>query len=388
MKFAKFSGINNVLASERLDSKSLTVARNVDFDLTGAAWRRQGYALANPLCHRNLWQGRGFLLATTDAQGLVALQGAARADVYPAIGPERVWYTNLPTGETLFSNGLVQGLTSGGVAKPLGVKPPEGRGAFTSVPGSLFPGKYQWHLTHVRLSDSLESGTTFGGSADVTEGGILLTGLPVREGHVTNIYLTGADGDTPFFAATAAGPACSFVGENSTLTLPCRTAQLTPLPTGTVSAFWRGRVLVAAGRVLAASRPNQYSLHDPRRDIKQLESPITMIQPVEAGVFVGTETELAFLRGTDFDSLVYTRVCEGRVALGSGVRVPGYKLQRGDGVGSGEAMLCIAAGSIVSGFDDGSTNFITDGRYHTDVLEVHATYREVRGVPQYVAVPA
>lgn len=388
MKFTKYSGINNVLASERLDGKALTAARNIDFDLTGAAWRRQGYTLSSPSCHRNLWQGRGFLLATTDGDGLVAVQGVTRTVVHPTLGPERVWYTNLPTGATVFSNGLVAGMTSGGPAEDLGVKPPQGSGAFMSIPGALFPGKYQWHLTHTRTSDGLESGTTFGGSADVSEGGLLLTGLPAREGHTTNVYLTGADGDMPLFAGVAAGPAFSFVGQNSAPTLPCRTAQLVPLPVGTLSGFWRGRVLMAAGRFLAASRPNQYGLHDPRRDVKQFSAPITMIQPVAGGIFVGTEAELAFLRGPDFDSLTYTLITEGRVALGSGVRVPGQKLRKGDGVADGDAMLCIAAGSIVAGFEDGSTDFITDGRYHTDVQEVHATYREVRGVPQYVAVPA
>ena len=78
---------------------------------------------------------------------------------------------------------------------------------------------------------------------------------------------------------------------------------------------------------------------------------------------------------------------DGPVVLGSGVAVRGELVQRGDGIGSGAAMLCIAGHGIVAGFSDGGIARMTEGRYATDVTEVAATFRMVGGAPQYLAVP-
>ena len=169
--------------------------------------------------------------------------------------------------------------------------------------------------------------------------------------------------------------------------LPCRTDNLRPAPAGTVTAFWRGRVLVAVGPVLYASKTNGWESFDFRRDFKQFSAPITLIQPVDGGVFVGTEQELAFLSGTEFDKLAYVRVLDGPTVLGSGVAVRGELVQRGQGTGQGAAMLCIAGRGIVAGFSDGGIARMTEGRYATDVTEVAATFRMVGGTPQYLAVP-
>jgi len=50
-------------------------------------------------------------------------------------------------------------------------------------------------------------------------------------------------------------------------------------------------------------------------------------------------------------------------------------------------MLCIAGGEIVAGFAGGQTTSLTANRYRCDAREVSATFREVDGVPQYLAVP-
>lgn len=73
--------------------------------------------------------------------------------------------------------------------------------------------------------------------------------------------------------------------------------------------------------------------------------------------------------------------------LGSGVAVRGDKVKFGDGVGSGVAMLCIAGGEIVAGFNQGQTTSLTANRYKTTVQEVCATFREVDSIPQYLAIP-
>jgi hypothetical protein len=239
----------------------------------------------------------------------------------------------------------------------------------------------------VRLADGLESGPIYSNPTPVPDGGVLLQGLPMLDGHKINVYLTSHNGEQAYLAGSTFTSSFSYLGKNDALVLPCRTDNLRPAPAGTVTAFWRGRVLVAAGPVLWASKTNAWELCDMRRDFKQFSGDITLVQPVDGGVFVGTTKELAFLSGVEFDKLAYTRVLEGPVVLGSGVAVRGELVQRGQGTGQGAAMVCIAARGLVAGFSDGGIARMTEGRYATDVTEVAATFRMVKGAPQYLAVP-
>ena len=388
LTFKRFSGINNVLAAHRLPDDALTVATDVDIGLTGELTRRAGYAEALDTCHKNLHQARGFLLATVDGGDLVSIRPAGtRTMLSPSLGPDRVWYCDLPDGRTTFSNGLINGITDGATATTWGVPVPDSLGALTAVAGVLHPGDYQYQLTYVRLSDGLESGPIYSNPTPVPDGGVLLQGLPMLDGHKINVYLTSHNGEQAYLAGSTFTSSFSYLGKNDALVLPCRTDNLRPAPAGTVTAFWRGRVLVAVGPVLYASKTNAWESFDFRRDFKQFSAPITLIQSVDGGVFVGTEQELAFLAGAEFDKLAYVRVLEGPTVLGSGVAVRGELVQRGQGTGQGAAMVCIAGRGIVAGFSDGGIVRMTEGRYATDVTEVVATFRMVGGAPQYLAVP-
>ena len=388
LTFKSFTGINNVVPSHRLKQTELAVATNVDIGLTGELKRRSGYSSVLAACHKNLWQADGFMLATVEGNDLKAfVPGGSYTTVSAALGPLRVWYCNLPDGRTTFSNGLINGITAGGAAVSWGVPIPASLGAAANVAGSLFAGDYQYQLTHVRLSDGLESGPLYSNPIPISSGGIALTGLPVLAGHKTNVYLTGANGGQGYLAGSTVTSSFSYTGANDALVLPCRTDYLSPAPVGTVTAFWRGRVLVAVGPVLWASMAGRWQHFNLRRDFKQFSANITLIQPVDNGVFIGTEEELCFLSGTEFDKLSYVRVVNGRTVLGSGVAVRGELIKQREGGGLGNAMICIADGVIVAGFSDGQIVRMTEGVYTTGVTEVAATFRMVNRVPQYIAVP-
>lgn len=395
LTFEKFSGINNVQPLHRLtpDPRSgvsaLAVATDVDIGLSGELKRRSGYVETLATCHKNVQQADGFLLATVDGGDLISMDAAGgnRVTLYPSLGSTRVWYCNLPDGRATFSNGSICGITNGAVARTWGVPTPASLGALTDVAGLLHPGDYQYMLTYVRTADKLEGGPLYSNPLPVAAGGIVLTGLPTLAGHTINVYITAANGDDGFLAGNTANSAFSYTGKNDALIQPCRTGYLQPAPAGTVTAFWRGRVLIASGATLYVSKTNQWELFDFRRDFKQFSAPITLIQPVDGGVFIGTTYELAFMAGVEFDKLAYTTLAPGPVVLGSGVAVRGELIKRGDGVGGGSAMVCIAGGVLVAGFSDGGIYRMTEGRYRTAATEVAATFRQVNGVPQYIAVP-
>lgn len=395
LTFKTFAGINNVLPTERLvpDPKSgatpLAEATDVDVGLDGEITRRGGYSELLATCHKNLHQADGFLLATVDGGDLISMNatGGNRITLYPSLGVARVWYCNLPDGRTTFSNGLICGITDGVTATTWGVPVPASLGALTPISGDLFPGDYQYQLTYVRLSDGLEGGPLYSNPVSIPDGGVYLSGLPTLAGHAINVYLTAANGDDGFFAGSTTGSLFSYIGKNDALMLPCRTGYLQPAPAGTVTAFWRGRVLLAVGPVLYASRTNAWETFDFRRDFKQFSGDITLIQPVDGGVFVGTKDELAFLAGTEFDKLAYVQKVDGPVVLGSGVAVRGELVQQGEGAGLGGAMVCVAKNVLVAGFSDGGIVRMSEGRFTTGATEVAATFRMVGRTPQYVAIP-
>ncbi|WP_103018107.1 hypothetical protein [Alicycliphilus denitrificans] len=387
LTFESFTGINNVLPERRLDGNDLLQATDVDIGLTGELARRGGYAEVSDQCHKNLHQAQGFMLATCGSVLTAIHSDGARHVIHPALGPERVWYCDLPDGRTTYTNGLIHGVTDGVAGMERSVPAPASLGATDDAFGALHPGQYRYHLTHVCLADRLEGPAISSGLVTISQGGLRLDGLPELEGHAVNVYLSGQDGEGAYFAGVATGGSFEYAGGNAALVLPCRTLGAQPFPVGTITAFWRGRVLVAQGNVLWASRPNAPHLAD-WRDFRQMPAPITAIQPVDDGIYVGTTQDLIWLGGATFEGLAYTPTRRGPVVPGSGVSAPGDRIKLGDGSGAGTAMLCIAGGEIVAGFGGGQTTSLTGGRYRTTATEVCATFREgVDGIPQYMAVP-
>ena len=387
LTFEKFSGINNVQPEHRLGKSDLTVALDVDIGLSGELSRRNGFTVVSSTCHKNLHQARGYMLATVNGDLTAIHPDGTRHVVAQSLGVERVWYCDLPDGRTTFSNGLIHGMTDGLAGFDRSVPAPDSLGVAGMAFGALYPGQYRYHLTHVRLTDRLESPAISSEPITISQGGLHLGGLPQIDGYAVNVYLSGQDGEGAYLAGSATGAEFDYTGNNAALVLPCRTLGAQPFPVGTITAFWRGRVLVAQGDVLWASRSAMPHLSD-WRDFKPMGAAITAIQPVDDGVYVGTASDLIFLSGTTWDQLAFVPTRRGPVVPGSGVSAPGDRIKLGDGVGNGTAMLCIAGGEIVAGFNGGQTTSLTDGRYRTMATEVCAAFREVEGgIPQYLAVP-
>lgn len=387
LTFKQFTGINNVLPEHRLKGNDLLAATDVDIGLDGEIVRRGGYARMAYECHKNLWQAQGFMLATSGS-ALVAIHPSGdRRTIYPALGHSRVWYCNLPDGRTTFTNGLIHGVTDGYSGFDRGVAPPDSLGVPDVAFGALIPGQYRYHLTFTRLSDRVESPAVSSEPVAVSGGGLRLDGLPTRDGHALTVYLSNPDGEGAFFAGVVEGRSIELGDPHASFAPPCRTIGAQVFPVGTVTAFWRGRVLVAQGDVLWASRPMTPHLAD-WQDFKPMGSRITAVCPVHDGIYVGTDEDLFFLGGETWDQLTLVRTGMGAVVLGSGIAVPGDQIGMGEGTGSGQAMVCIAGGEIVAGFAGGQTSSMTAKRYRTDAKEVWAAFRDLPEVgPQYMALP-
>lgn len=385
LTFEGFTGINNQVPAHRLKGSDLVSANDVDIGLTGEILRRGGYAKTDTDCHKNVHQSAGYKLATVESDLTAIHPNGDRHIIYESLGMSRVWYTDLPDGRTTFSNGLINGITDGLTGKAWSVPVPASLGVARAIAGSMFPGSYTYHLTF-RRSDGAESPATSAGALQIDTGGIYLSGLPMLEGHTLQVYLSRPNGEVAYLAGSTTNDEFQYTGPSTDLILPCHTIGTVPMPIGTISAFWRGRLLVAQGRVLWASRPMAPHLAE-WRDFRPMPADITAIQPMDGGIYVGTEDDLIWLGGETFDQLAYVPTKRGPVVLGSGVAAPGDQIKLGDGTGVGNAMLCIAGGEIVAGFNGGQTTSLTGNRYKTTATEVCATFRVLNGIPQYLAVP-
>ena len=50
-------------------------------------------------------------------------------------------------------------------------------------------------------------------------------------------------------------------------------------------------------------------------------------------------------------------------------------------------MICIVGGYLVAGFGGGTAVKLTEGKYVTSAAEVAATFRQIDGIPHYLAIP-
>lgn len=383
LTFDRFDGINNIQPPERITAQELVEAINVDAGLSGELRRRQGITRLDTSPHSNLHKADGYLLATVEGDLTAILDDGTRILLQAGLGIARVWYCDLPDGRVAFSNGATNGVTDGLSVTGWGVPTPTDTGAAMAVEGGMFLGEYRYALTYVRLGDGLEGGPIYSTPIQVDEGGLVLTGLPVMDGYKINVYLTSHNDGTFYLSGSTTSGAYSFTGANDTLVLPLR-SDFEPAPLGTICATWRGRALVACDSVLYASLPHNPEAFNVQRDFKQFTAPITLIQPVDNGVFVGTKTELAFLGGEQFDMLIYRQMIAGPVVLGSGAEVPGDRIS--DGL-PGKGMVCIADRLLVAGLPDGRVVRLTEGRYQVEASEVTAAFRMTDGIPQYLAIP-
>lgn len=96
---------------------------------------------------------------------------------------------------------------------------------------------------------------------------------------------------------------------------------LGPPPLAHEIGYWRGRMWLASGNVLWATELYLYRYVDKTRTFFQFEGDITMIAPVDDGIYLGTDKGLYFLSGT-LAELKREKLMSSRVVPGSKVFAP------------------------------------------------------------------
>lgn len=281
-------------------------AVNVDFTLDGGVRRRKGLTkLAAFTGGHSLFAPRSqafALFAQADAVRMITIDPAgavgARTLVTGLYPSEAMSYCELEQ-RVVFSNGLDLGITdAAGNAYRLGVSDPAGAPAASAGPGGLPVGRYgvAYSFMNARGEESGLSPASFVELA--APGGILVALPPIPDDVVaTRVYTTPTDGDVFYQMAEApAGLLTVLVGDD-TPGKAAATQYLHRMPGGDIVRVYKGRLLAARGATLVFSEPFNYGLTSRRHNFMQFEQPITMVEAVEAGVYVGAGSVVYFLDG-------------------------------------------------------------------------------------------
>lgn len=165
---------------------------------------------------------------------------------------------------------------------------------------------------------------------------------------------------------------------------------LSAVPYATEIEAYKGRIYLAAGRVLWVTELYLYDKLERTRGFLMFEDDITMLRGVEDGLYVGTTAQLLFLQGTFAEGLKMSTVMNCGVTQGSSVLVPWSKVHpraRTQPVPEGYGPVFMTGDGICLGLDNGEVYNLTQERVvFPGAIRAAALYREDQGANTYVAV--
>jgi hypothetical protein len=191
----------------------------------------------------------------------------------------------------LCSDGLVR---RPGVAELIGYAP-----TLAATIGGLYAGSYgvAYSLTNDLGEESPLSAVSY---IDLPSGGgILLSGLVTATDVVSlNLYITAADGAELYLHDTIAWTGTASITDQKQGRQASKQGRVL-MPGGTIVRFWNGRLYVATGSFIAVSDPFDAGLCNPKEGWFNTGRTITLMEPVEGGIFVGHEQAVHFYKGSD-----------------------------------------------------------------------------------------
>ena len=312
-----FNGLNNVTDPLRVGLGWLVQADNINVTDTGGMTRRDGYSLSQAGDFRAVY-------TTLDFSRLYAVVGSALKDyagntLATLTSTEPMFWTET-NDQVFFNNG-----TDSGVILPdntvlaWGWQIPAAP-SVSAVTGSLDPGTYQ-----VRCTFSLPDGRVTGMSESteitlVSGQALSISSIPVRSGHVTNVYIAPAN-STVYQLAFITQSVTSFVWNTSPDQLGPELLNqfLDPLPAGTgpVQA-WGGRMYAAQyfptenQTVVWFSQPLGFHLFNLNQDFFMVPGHVHMLAPHKDALIVGTGERVFAYAGEKLSQLAQYGVVPGQ----------------------------------------------------------------------------
>jgi hypothetical protein len=308
-------GMNNVddvheLGATRETPAYLRDALNVDIDRNGKTSRRKGYKLLFGGNAHSLFGRAEFPFGLVVYNGNLCWFDESEpppVTVLPVDPALRMAYAVL-NGRIIWSNGQIRGVMRQDKSiYPLGIDTPVSQPTLgTYAGGGMDAGTYQVAITYQRdINGELgeESGAMMAGTIDVAQGqGIQLSSIPQSADpsvSFVRIYITPPNGDVLYAAQQLVAGVTEYALGKRTLGRALETMMLDRMPAGTSLCAYRGRLYSALGTRITYSDPLRYGLTSRTKNYFDFPDPVVLMEPVEDGIYVGTETQTFFLSGND-----------------------------------------------------------------------------------------
>lgn len=225
----------------------------------------------------------------------------------------------------------------------------------TAGAGSLPAGTYGVAVAWLR--GQVESGLSEAAFVEIPDNGALEITFPLTPDNTitgVRVYATRLNGgellragDFPLDSQGATFPLLPELGAAASY------QHLSPMPTGRFLKYWRGRLLLARANVVLFSEAMAYHLHNERHGFVQMPQRITFLQPVDGGIWVGQVDHVAFLSGSDLQSLAVQRKRSRAPVPGTALLVEAAVVGGELAQGGGSVALWLAENGHVAGTPSG-----------------------------------
>lgn len=311
-----------------MPADALRGAVNVDILDSGKLKRRRGSTQVVPLAGAHSGWSHKMLTNSYYVAGMTMFELAPTLVSTPIVTGlmpgAKVAYLYL-NGEVFWSNGIVTGRILNGVNKPWGVESPNSTFSLVSTLGAMPAGTYQIALTY-RSNTGEESGSRSPRPITIpADSGISVTNLPMPvDASVTHrhIYCTLQNGDVLYKIATVPVAQTSF--SFSTLPTPgvtLKTTNMDPMPAGSIIAYRKGVIYVAAGPYIFHSEPLRYGLTSMEENFYMYPQDVSVMLATEEGLHVCADKTYFLENAGTPDVVQHIRFPFGGVA-GTGLYLP------------------------------------------------------------------
>ncbi|MBF0516399.1 MAG: hypothetical protein HQK97_04645 [Nitrospirae bacterium] len=384
---AGLGGINDYRPKEELDEdgepgiKYVADCRNFDIDNEGRLRSRKGRKRVYAGDCHSLFSHHGisYFREGDTLKSLIKIGSlfitATIATGIPA-GRRRMWYA--PVNDCIYySDGVVTGVIQNGQSRAWGITPPPLPVLRGSPVGSLPQGTYQAAVTYVR-NDGYESGAVGVVRIEASGGFSIDYAASGNPAIVSiNIYISARGTDTLYLVySTGANHSGTYLYDGTTtLSVPLNTMFEYPPAAGQLVEFFYGYMLIASGNVLFYSEPYRYESFKYASNFMVFENRITLLCAVKDGLFVGTDTDIYFLQGTDILQLRRFSVAGYGAVYGSPTRGKPYA----------DVVYFLSRRGICRVTTGGQLENLTDDVIYVDTGDDGAGYyREQGGIEQYI----
>lgn len=384
-----FKGINNLSRPENTDPSFLKEAVNIDISKDGSVHKRLGFSeVFTGTNSHSIWSNNTDCYFV-DGDVLKYLYSNFTTTNIKTDCYDRIDYVEL-NGDVYFTSLSTTGILNGSAYRQFGIDAPAGQPVLTEGSGFLVEGRYQVAISYVD-ADGRESGTTLAGVIDVSDdSSITLSNLKSSDNAdviYTRIYITTANGETLYYLGDTSDTTSSYIiGDVSHIITPLDNLGIVSAPKGDLIAYYNGRIYIAVGNVIYASQPYSYEWFRISEDFLMFESDVTMMMPVETGMYVGDSNKLYYLGGNDISTfkMVEKEMCQ--PVMYSNVKIPSGYI-RIDNTPLGPKWLFTANEGIYVCMNQGVMfNVTADNVAFPSSYEGSAAFIQQDGINKYVSL--